>query len=61
MRRLSMLSLIFFFLRGRVERDFLLFSLVSKVFPNLFLKMFSIALEFYLIWFAQSSTLMYIN
>jgi hypothetical protein len=29
--------------------------------PNLFPKMFPIAPQFYLIWFAQSSTLMYIN
>jgi hypothetical protein len=35
---------------------FLKGSQVSKVFSNAFFKMFPIAREFYLIWFAQSST-----
>ncbi len=35
-------------------------SQVSKVFSNAFLKMFPIAPEFYPIWFAQSSTPLYI-
>ncbi len=77
-------GLIFFFLKGWRERDFLHFSFwvgakwfiifslipngfppcsnqIPKMFPNAFVKMFLITLSFYPIWFAQSSTPMYIN
>jgi hypothetical protein len=36
-------------------------SQVLKVFPNAFLKMFPIAPGFYIIWFVQISTPMYVN
>jgi hypothetical protein len=42
---------------GRGERDFLFFSLLPKLFPNMFLKMFLIAPWFYPVWFAQSCLL----
>jgi len=46
---------VFFFLRAGGG------ILVLKVFPNAFPVMFPIVPEFYPIWFAQSSTPLYIN
>jgi hypothetical protein len=57
-----------FFWRGRRGDIIIIFSLVPNVFPScsrevlkLFPTTFAIASEIYPIWFAQSSTLMYIN
>ncbi len=69
--RLSIRGPVFFF-SGRIRRrNFWLFLLVPIMFPicsqravrvlKLFPKTFSIAPQFYLIWFAQSSTLMCTN
>jgi hypothetical protein len=62
---------VFFFLGRTRRRNFWFFLLVPIMFPwgsqraarvpKLFPKTFSIAPQFYLIWFAQSSTLMCIN
>jgi hypothetical protein len=66
---------VFSFLRARGRGIFSLFPMCSqgvlikfsndsqvlKVFPNAFLKMFPIAPGFYIIWFAQISTPMYVN
>ncbi len=44
------------------EKDFLFFSLIPKLFPNIFPVMFQMVTpQFYPIWFAQSSTPMYLN
>jgi hypothetical protein len=44
------------------EKDFLFFPLIPKLFPNIFPTMFQMVTpQFYPIWFAQSSTPMYIN
>ncbi len=44
------------------EKDFLFFPLIPNLFPNIFPTMFQMVTpQFYPIWFAQSSTPMYIN